>query len=109
LPGLEFGAWTTKMKDTSSVEKAFTVLSAGGKHFVLNVAFTDIHPHTPEISFPLLTPLCSRRLLDFSVFPCLLASGLVWSTRSTGNQMVEEKRDQVFIPNSLQEETPRVS
>lgn len=68
------------------------------------------HPHTPEIPFPLfLTPLCSRRLLNFSVFPCLLASSLVWSMRSTGNQMVEEKQDQVFIPSSLQAEMPRVS
>lgn len=32
------------MKDTSSVEKAFTVLSAGGQHLVLNVAFTGVPP-----------------------------------------------------------------
>lgn len=47
LSGLEFGAWTTKMKDTSSAERAFTVLSAGGQHFVLNAAFTAIPPPHP--------------------------------------------------------------
>lgn len=68
-----------------------------------------LHPHIPEIHFPLfLTPLCSGRLLNFRVFPCLPASGLLWSARSTGSQSVQGKWDQVFIPSSLQAETPRV-
>lgn len=70
MSGLEFGAWTTKMKDTSSVERAFTVLSAGGQHFVLNVAFTDIPPPHPWDSLStLLDPTLFQKAAELQCVP----------------------------------------
>lgn len=58
------------MKDTSSVEKAFTVLSAGGQHFVLNVAFTDVPPPHPWDSLStLLDPTLFQKAAELQCVP----------------------------------------